>query len=98
MKDLGIVVNLTVRREYHLPEGLDPKLEAELKAGKAYKFTFCYRGGYEAETAYLVGNATGFFALVGTPASSEWCELQTVASDALADADDDDDELDFEMF
>jgi hypothetical protein len=93
------VLDLAVRSVYALsPEGLDPKLEAELKAGKAYKFTFCYRGGYEAETAYLVGNATGFFALVGTPASSEWCELQTVASDALADADEDDDELDFEMF
>ncbi len=97
--DATEVLDLAVRSVYALsPEGLDPKLEAELKAGKAYKFTFCYRGGYEAETAYLVGNATGLFALVGTPASSEWCELQTVASDALADADDDDDELDFEMF
>ena len=97
--DATEVLDLAVRSVYALsPEGLDPKLEGELKAGKIYKFTFCYRGGYEAETAYLVGNATGFFALVGTPAQTEWCELQTVAAETLDDADDDGDDLDFEMF
>ena len=81
------------------PEGLDPKLEAELKAGKVYKFTLCYRGGYQSETAFLVGNSTGFFALVGTPTETAWLELATVATNAGDGGEaDDDDELDFEMF
>ncbi len=92
------VLDLAVRSVYVLsPEGLDPKLEAELKAGKVYKFTFCYRGGYAAETAFLVGNGTGFFALVGVPSQTEWIELQTVITETADDADDDE-ELDFEMF
>lgn len=92
------VLDLSVRSVYALnPEGLDPKLEAELKAGKIYKFTLCYRGGYQAETAFLVGNASGYFALVGSPSQTEWLELQTVATETVDDADDGD-ELDFEMF
>lgn len=92
------LLDLAVRSVYVLAaEGLDPKLEAELKAGKVYKFPFCYREGYNSETAFLVGNPNGFFALVGTPAVSEWCELQTVAAEPLSD-EEDDDELDFEMF
>ncbi len=92
------VLDLAVRSVYVLsPEGLDPKLEAELKAGKVYKFTFCYRGGYAAETAFLVGNGAGYFALVGVPSQTEWIELQTVIAETADDADDDE-ELDFEMF
>lgn len=92
------VLDLAVRSVYVLnPEGLDPKLEAELKAGKVYKFTFCYRGGFASETAFLVGNASGYFALVGTPSQTEWIELQTVIAETADDADDDE-ELDFEMF
>jgi len=94
------VLDLAVRSVYALnPEGLDPKLEAELKAGKVYKFTLCYRGGYQSETAFLVGNSTGFFALVGSPSETAWLELASVATDAGdAGESDDDDELDFEMF
>ncbi len=97
--DATEVLDLCVRSVYALgPDGLDPKLEAELKAGKVYKFSLCYRGGYQAETAFLVGNANGFFALVGTPAETEWLELATVATETSDAADGDDDELDFEMF
>lgn len=96
--DPGEILELAVRSVYVLsPEGLDPKLEAALKEGKVFRFAFCYRGGYDTETAYLVGNASGYFALVGSPAISEWCELQTTIADD-AGADDDGDELDFEMF
>lgn len=96
--DAGEILDLAVRSVYVLsPEGLDPKLEAALKDGKVFRFPFCYRGGYDPEIAYLVGNATGYFALVGSPAVSEWCELQTTIADD-AGADDDGDELDFEMF
>lgn len=93
------VLDLAVRSIYVLKaEQLDPKLEAELKAGKIYKFPFCYRDGYNAETAFLVGNPSGFFALVGTPTESEWCELAAVATEPVDGEDDADDELDFEMF
>lgn len=92
------VLDLAVRSVYVLsPAGLDPKLEASLKEGKVFKFTFCYRGGYDTEVAYLVGNGGGYFALVGSPSTSEWCELQTTVADD-GGADDGDDELDFEMF
>ncbi len=77
--------------------GLDPKLEAALKEGKVFRFPFSYRGGYDTELAYLVGNAGGYFALVGSPAESVWCELQTTIADDTG-GDDDGDELDFEMF
>lgn len=93
------LLDLAVRAIYVLAaEQLDPKLEAELKAGKSYKFTFCYRPGYEAETAFLVGNPSGYFALVGTPAETVWCELATVAAVEVTEDAADDDELDFEMF
>ena len=92
------LLDLAVRSVYVLsPEGLDPKLEAELKAGKIYKFTFNYRADYKPELAFLVGNASGYFALVGEPSESDWLELQTVVAEA-ADEADDDEELDFEMF
>lgn len=92
------VLDLAVRSVYVLsPAGLDPKLEGSLKEGKVFKFTFCYRGGYDTEVAYLVGNGGGYFALVGSPSVSEWCELQTTVADD-GGADDGDDELDFEMF
>jgi hypothetical protein len=92
------VLDLALRSVYALnPEGLDPKLEAELKAGKIYKFTFNYRADYTAEVAFLVGNASGYFALVGEPSETDWLELQTVAAEVADDADDEG-ELDFEMF
>ena len=37
-----------------------------------------------------------YFALIGNPGVSDWCELETVAVDTFED--DDDDDLDFEMF
>lgn len=93
------LLDLSVRAVYVLAaEQLDPKLEAELKAGKVYKFPFNYRPDYESETAFLVGNPSGYFALVGTPAETVWCELQTVAVAEAAEDASDDDELDFEMF
>lgn len=96
--DPGEILDLAVRSVYVLsPGGFDPKLEAALKDGKVFRFEFSYRGGYDTEIAYLVGNASGYFALVGSPAISEWCELQTTIADD-AGGDDDGDELDFEMF
>lgn len=97
--DATEVLDLSVRSVYALnADGLDPKLEAELKAGKVFKFTLCYRGGYQSETAFLVGNGNGFFALVGTPTETQWLELTTVVTETSDAGETDDDELDFEMF
>ena len=79
------------------PEGLDPDLQKRLLGGEVFRFPFNYRADYNAETAFLIGNKSGFFALVGQPAPGEWCELETVAAETYDDAGDDD-ELDFEMF
>jgi len=92
------VLDLAVRSVYILtPDGLDPDLQKRLLAGEVFRFVFNYRADYNAETAFLVGNKSGFFALVGQPAEAPWGELETVVTETFED-DGDDDELDFEMF
>ncbi|HRI10241.1 MAG TPA: hypothetical protein PKW35_20615 [Nannocystaceae bacterium] len=91
-------LDLAVRSVYVLtPEGLDPKLAERLLAGEIFRFPFNYRADYHAETAFLVGNKAGFFALVGTPTEAPWSELEVVAQESFEEGGDDDD-LDFEMF
>jgi len=46
----------------------------------------------------LIGNETGFFALVGCVAEPTWSSLETVVRESFDDAVADDEELDFEMF
>jgi hypothetical protein len=91
------LLDLSTRSVYVLtPESLDPELRRQLLAGEIFRFPFNYRTDYNTETAFLVGNDSGFFALVGNPAPAAWCELQSVATETFED--DSDDELDFEMF
>lgn len=89
----------TVGAVYALePESLDPALQKELEAGKLYRFPFNPRTDYHTDTAYLLANEQGTFAIVGNTMQIPWCELEQPAVD-LDDADDDDGgELDFEMF
>ena len=49
------------------------------------------------ETAILVGNEQGIFAVIGDTMQVPWCELEKPAME-LDDEESDDDELDFEMF
>lgn len=80
------------------PAELDPELEAALNAGEVFKFTFNYRKGHNPQSAFLVGNKEGIFALVGQIAETHWAELQKPVIE-VDDAEDDlDDDLDFEMF
>ena len=68
---------------------------AELKSGSVYKFSFNYSAGLEMETAYLVANDDGVFAIVGTTAPGEWVEEAAVY--VPADGEDSDaEDLDFE--
>lgn len=81
------------------PTELDEALKGALSGGAIFRFPFNYRAGYNLQTAFLVANENGFFALVGQPTDSDWCELQKPAVEAFDDAEDDlDDDLDFEMF
>lgn len=92
------VLDLAVRTVYVLaPEQLDDGLREQLRGGAAFRFAFNYRADYQAEIGILVANDTGYFALVGRPATPSWASLEIVTPESF-DTDGDDDELDFEMF
>jgi hypothetical protein len=79
------------------PEEFDEALRASLQAGDVYRLPFNYRPGWKMGHAFLVANQAGeLFALMGEPAPPEWCEPNRLP-EAYED-DDQDDELDFEMF
>jgi hypothetical protein len=93
------VLDLAVRTVYLLePDQIDDALAEQLRGGHAFRCAFNYRADYKAETAVLVGNETGFFALVGCVIEPTWSSLETVARESFDDADSEDEELDFEMF
>ena len=73
--------------------GLRPKLDA----GEIFKCPFNYSSGVEVETAFLVANASGYFAIVGHPVEAEWC-AQDKALMPQADPAFQEDDLDFDMF
>lgn len=80
------------------PADLDADLQLELEAGAIFEFPFNYRAGSSPNSAFLVANANGIFALVGQPTTPDWCTLETPAVDPLDEDDGLDDDLDFEMF
>jgi hypothetical protein len=91
------VLDLAARSVYVLePESMDVALDAALAEGKIFRFPFNLRSEHKLEVAYLVKNENGYFALVGTPAETEWSSLETSVNEL--DEDEGDDELDFEMF
>lgn len=91
------VLDLATRSVYLLePEGIDVALDAALSEGKIFRFPFNVRSEHKLEVAYLLKNEHGYFALVGTPAETEWSSLETSVNEL--DEDEGDDELDFEMF
>jgi hypothetical protein len=77
---------------------VSPELRAQLDAGKIFRFPFNYRADYQMETAFLVSNSAGTFALVGTVATPTWVEPNLVAPIIDDEDEDEDDDLDFEMF
>ena len=78
-------------------ETFPESLKKSLDSGDIYKFPFNVRDEYNIETAILVGNENGYFALIGDPVVYEYAALASVAplSDEATTSDDD---LDFEMF
>jgi len=92
------VLDLDVESFFCLePLEVEENFLAELKSGSVYKFSFNYSAGLEMETAYLVANDDGVFAIVGSMAPGEWVEEAAVF--VPVDGEDSDaEELDFEAF
>ena len=90
------LLDLEVLSVYVLePETVDADLLASLKKGDLYRFPFNYGADYHCETAYLLANEEGVFALVGNPTAPTWGEEATVF---VAEAEEESaDDLDFEM-
>lgn len=79
-------------------DDIDGDLQAQLDAGKLFRFAFNMRADYHLETAYLLSNDHGTFVLLGDTFEVPWCTLDQPVMPIADDEDDDDDELDFEMF
>ena len=92
------LLDINVSSVYQLEEvELDEDLKLDLVDGKIFRFNFNYTSTrFLQGKAYLLSNKEGIFALAGDAYESEWCELEKVAIDAVAE--DDIGELDFEMF
>lgn len=94
--DAREVLDLSLTAVYRIiPEALDKSLSKSLVDGQFWRFPFNYRPDYRSETGYLVQNADGIFALVGTPAPTQFLEPQ--APPPLVDDDEGEGDLDFEM-
>jgi hypothetical protein len=90
------ILELSLTAVYRItPESLDDTLAKSLVDGQFWRFPFNYRPDYRSEVGYLVQNADGIFALVGTPAPA--CYLEPNVPPPPADDDDDGGDLDFEM-
>ena len=72
---------------------------AELKRGTIFRFPYSYRGGLEADVAFLLANESGEIMLtVGNPTRVEFIGLQAPAVVVPEASDDDDVErMDFDM-
>ena len=81
------------------PKLLDDQLglKASLDSDEIFRCPFNYSSGVEVETAYLVANSLGYFAIVGQAVEAEWCS-QDQALTPPSDADFQEDDLDFDMF
>ncbi len=82
-------------------ESLGSSLIERLKEGAIYKFPYSYRGGLEADIAFLLCNDGGdVFMAVGSGTAIEFIGLQEVAAvvaEESADEDAEGDDMDFSM-
>ncbi|MCB9635482.1 MAG: hypothetical protein H6721_25465 [Sandaracinus sp.] len=94
------LLDLRVQSVYALDAvALDDALKSSLLAGDVYEVLFNYRADYHAQSALLVANETGdFFALVGDVADPAWRDPEERIPTFETDEEDDDGDLDFEMF
>lgn len=96
--DARRVLEIVTNGVYQLePETLGATLEAALKGGKMFEVPFAYRDGYESDSAILLANDEGMFALVGKPSGFELVSRDVVVSEEAAGPDELDGDLDFGM-
>ena len=99
ISELEPLLDLAVDSIYQLdPEEVPQSIQTALESGKALNFPFNYREDYHAESAYLVLNDEGYFALIGNPIKPEWMELNQVIEESFENEAEDNNDLDFEMF
>jgi len=89
------VLTLEIESVFWLePEHASSGLIDKLKRGEVYKCPFNYAAGLEVETAYLVANDDGVFALVGKPVVERWVEEGEMF--VLSEGEEETEDLDFE--
>lgn len=89
------LLDLDVDAVYYLgPISGNEDLAAVIDKQQCFKFQLNYNSSLEKETAYLISNDDGFFALLGKKISIDWiAESEIYVTDV---ADEEDDDLDFE--
>jgi len=94
-------MNHAIKGAYILrSDGDISELVNDLKSGTIYTFPYSFRGGLEADVAFLIAAADGTpFLCVGAPANIQFVGLEQAAPviDEDADEDEEDDEVDFSM-
>jgi len=91
------VLDLQIQSVYFLtPDSIPEKLSEELKTGKIFKFPFTYSAGLETETAFLVSNDEGTFALAGKIQNTFWVDESTSFVPEASDTEEESDDLDFD--
>lgn len=70
-----------------------------LSVGLMYRFPFSYRGGTEYDNAFIVGNGSDAFMIIGKQANFQFSKLNQVARlDSTEEQDISGDEIDFDLF
>jgi hypothetical protein len=70
-----------------------------LSGGLIYRFPFSYRGGTEYDNAFVVGNGTDAFMIIGKQANFQFSKLnQAVRLDSTEEQDISGDDIDFDLF
>lgn len=79
-------------------ENADQKyLQDHVSSGLIYNFDFSYRGGIEYDNAFVIGNKSDAFMIIGKPAETEFVRLnQAVDLDATEEVEVAADEISFE--
>ena len=70
-----------------------------LSSGRIFTFPFSYRGGTEYDRAFVVGNGSDAFIIVGKQATFQFAKLnQAAVLDAIEEEEISGDEIDFDLF
>ncbi len=70
-----------------------------LSAGLIYRFPFSYRGGTEYDNAFIIGNGSDAFMIIGKQANFQFSKLNQVARlDSTEEQDISGDDIDFDLF